>query len=244
MNSTPRVLVGVCTLNEAANIESLAAGVRNALPNADLLVVDDESSDGTADLVRQISATHPNVQLVVRSGERGLGGAILRAANESIDGGYDFFINLDADLSHDPSELPRLLELAIEDDSVDVVIGSRYVDGGRIVGWPLRRRMMSRLLNRFATLFLRLPIRDCSGSMRCYRVKKLRELDFESLKCRGYALLEELLVHLHRKGATFREYPITFTERRDGYSKLTFGEAIRSMSFMIRLAISSKRLSI
>ena len=120
-----------------------------------------------------------------------------------------------------------------------MVIGSRYVPGGRIVGWPLRRRIMSKLVNRFATLFLGLPVRDCSGSMRCYRTDSLRSIGLDSLQCTGYAVLEELLVKLHRHHCRMKEVPITFTEREHGTSKLTVREAIRSIGFMVRLWLKS-----
>ncbi len=239
MNSSPSILVGVCTYNEAGNVIEMIQRLRASLPNADILIVDDNSPDGTADLVRQISQQDDRVLLKVRTDQRGLGGAILAAAQQAIDSHYDFFVNLDGDLSHDPGQLPSLLEIAIAEDDVDVVVGSRYTAGGKIVGWPFRRRVMSWIVNRFATLCLRLPLTDCSGSMRCYRVEALRNLDLTTLRCDGYALLEELLVRLDRGGSKMLEVPITFTERQDGQSKLTIKEAVRSMAFMIRLAFAS-----
>ncbi len=218
-------------------MSALVSRLRSALPEADILFVDDNSPDRTSDEVRRCASEDDRVRLIERFDERGLGSAIIRAAVVAVDDDYDFFINLDADLSHDPAQLPALLQAAIQDDAVDVAIGSRYVAGGKIVGWPLRRRIMSRMVNRFATLFLRLPVRDCSGSMRCYRVSTLRDLDLTSLQCEGYALLEELLVRLNRPGRKMVERPITFTERQDGESKLTLREAIRSVGFMFRLAL-------
>lgn len=237
MSESVRVLVGVCTYNEVGNVSALVSRLRSALPEADILFVDDNSPDRTSDEVRRCASEDDRVRLIERFDERGLGSAIIRAAVVAVDDDYDFFINLDADLSHDPAQLPALLQAAIQDDAVDVAIGSRYVAGGKIVGWPLRRRIMSRMVNRFATLFLRLPVRDCSGSMRCYRVSTLRDLDLTSLQCEGYALLEELLVRLNRPGRKMVERPITFTERQDGESKLTLREAIRSVGFMFRLAL-------
>ncbi len=239
MNSSPRILLGVCTYTEATNVEPLVRRLRAALPTADILIVDDDSPDGTADRVRQIAQNDQRLDLLVRKNTRGLGGAILAAAEVAVDKGYDFFINLDGDLSHDPAQLPSLLQVATESPEINVVVGSRYVAGGQIVGWPLRRRVMSWIVNRFATLCLRLPLRDCSGSMRCYRVTALAAMGLTTLHCQGYALLEELLVRLHRQGNAMQEVPITFTERQQGQSKLTIGEAVRSMSYMIRLAFAS-----
>lgn len=216
----------------------MLAGLRAAFPDTALLVVDDDSPDGTAGLVREFQQTDGRVELIVRTDKRGLGSAIVDAMRFAIASGYEFFINLDADLSHDPQQLPQLLELAVEDSDIDVVIGSRYIPGGKIIGWPMHRRMMSKMVNRFATAFLKLPVRDCSGSMRCYRTAALDALDLDSLECTGYALLEELLVRLNRAGGKLAEVPITFTERQRGQSKLTLSESLRSVRFMMRLAMT------
>ena len=231
----------MCTYQEAANIERLLLGLRRALPDADVLIVDDDSPDGTADLAKEAAQRDQAIHVHVRSGQRGLGGAIVHAAKFAVDRDYDFFLNLDGDLSHAPTDLPRLLELTSKNDQIDVVVGSRYIEGGRIDGWPLRRKIMSRMVNWFAVRCLRLPVSDCSGSIRCYRVDALRSLDLSKLRCRGYALLEELLMRLKQQGCQMAEVPITFTERQDGYSKLTISEAVRSISFMLRLAIMPNR---
>ncbi|MCC9601524.1 polyprenol monophosphomannose synthase [Stieleria sp. JC731] len=218
-------------------------GLRLSFPDAVLLVVDDDSPDGTAGIVRQVQQRDQMVQLVVRRDRRGLGSAIVDAMRIACEGGYEFFLNLDADLSHSPAEMPKLLHQARLDESLAVVIGSRYVEGGRIVGWPLKRRVMSKLVNRFATGVLRLPVHDCSGSMRCYRTAALRDIQLDSLKCVGYAVLEEVLVRLHRRGYRFAEVPITFTERQIGHSKLSLPEAVRSIGYMFRLAMETNRRS-
>ena len=228
-----RILIGVCTLNEAANIEPMVKSLREAVPHADVLIVDDNSPDGTADIVRGLGKEDTKIRVDVRT-ERGLGGAIRHAMVAAIDGGYDWFINLDGDFSHDPADLPRMMAAANE---ADVVIGSRYVTGGAIVGWPLRRKLMSRMVNRFATLCLRLPVKDCSGSMRCYRVAKLQEVEAETLVSQGYSVLEEILIRLNEANASMVEVPITFTDRTRGESKLTTREALRSMGQMMKLAL-------
>ncbi len=237
--SVPRddhVLIGVCTLNEIENITPLLQRLRVAFPDADIVVIDDSSSDGTAESVSRMTAEDPRIQLIVRQ-QRGLGGAIRHAMRIALEGGYDFFLNLDGDLSHEPEQLPLLLKRARQKPPVDVVIGSRYVDGGAIVGWPLHRIVMSRLVNRFATFGLRLPVLDCSGSMRCYRVAALREIEIETLRSNGYAVLEEILVKLLRHGSRMDEVPITFTDRRRGQSKLTPREAFRSVMQMFAMAL-------
>jgi len=233
----PRVLVAVCTLNEAENIVPLLRQLRQTLPNADLLVIDDNSPDNTAKAAAQLLADDQKLQIHVRHQERGLGSAIREAMTKAVTDQFDFFINLDADFSHAPAQVPELLETAIQHPDADVVIGSRYVPGGKIVGWPLRRRLMSGMLNRFATLCLRLPVNDCSGSMRCYRVAALRRIGVDNLQIDGYAVLEEVLLSLHENGSSFLEVPITFTEREKGKSKLSLGEAIRATGQLIRLAL-------
>lgn len=235
--NSSNALIAVCTFDEALNIAAMLSGLRQSFPNAVILVVDDHSPDGTADVVRDFQSRDERVELIVRTDERGLGSAITRAMKYALDNEFDYFLNLDADLSHDPAELPKLFAAACDDPMRDVVIGSRYVPGGDIKGWPLSRRMMSKFVNRFATGCLGLPVKDCSGSMRCYRVETLRAIEIESLKCTGYAVLEELLVKIHRQGGTLFEVPITFHDRELGESKLTIGEAMRSIRFMIRLAI-------
>jgi dolichol-phosphate mannosyltransferase len=233
------VLIAVCTLNEAENIGDLIAQLRSELPAADVLVIDDNSSDQTGQIVAQLASCDPSITLRVRLHERGLGTAIRDAMQSAIDQHYDVFLNLDADFSHPPARLPALLDRFQQRPVVDVVIGSRYVPGGAIVGWPLRRRMISRAVNRFATLCLRLPVQDCSGSMRCYRVSALKHVDLANLRSSGYSVLEEILLKLHRGGATFAEVPITFTERQLGESKLTIREALRSAWRIAIMAIAS-----
>jgi len=229
--------VAVCTLNEAENIVELVQAIRGALPDADVLVVDDNSPDDTARLVEQMAQQDRRIRVIVRRQEKGLGSAIRFAMQQAIDGDYSFFLNLDGDFSHDPAQLPRLLERAMASDEIDVVIGSRYAEGGSIVGWPLHRKLMSRMVNGFATSCLRLPVRDCSGSMRCYRVAALERVGMQSMRVNGYAVLEEILVKLVRQGSKMAEVPITFTDRRRGESKLTFREAVRSSAQMLRLAL-------
>lgn len=235
------MLIGICTLNEAANIVPLITGLRSALPEADVLVVDDNSPDNTASLVARITARDPAVTLLVRHDQRGLGSALRCAMAYAIARGYIYFLNLDGDLSHDPAQLPALLQRAIDAPELDVVIGSRYIQGGSIVGWPLHRRWMSRLVNQFAKRCLGLPVNDCSGSMRCYRLAALDRIGMERVRVDGYAVLEELLVLLHRQGSKMAEVPITFTDRRQGRSKLTGTEAIRSTRQMLSLAWHRQR---
>ncbi|MEE2936868.1 MAG: polyprenol monophosphomannose synthase [Planctomycetota bacterium] len=230
------VMIAVCTLNEAENIVPLVKQLRAAVPAAKILVIDDNSPDGTSELVSDLTKQDPLLQIVVRRNERGLGSAIRHAMQAAVVEQFTLFVNLDADFSHDPAQIPQLIEQATKSPEIDVVIGSRYVVGGKIVGWPLHRKFMSGMVNRFATLCLRLPVKDCSGSMRCYRVSALARIGMSNVRIDGYAVLEELLVILRRSGSKFAEVPITFTDRQVGESKLTLREAVRSMSQIIALA--------
>jgi dolichol-phosphate mannosyltransferase len=157
----------------------------------------------------------------------------LAAARYALDQGYDVFITMDADWSHDPRHLPELTN-ALE--HADVAIGSRYVEGGAIEGWPLHRRIVSRAMNRLTRLMLHLPVRDASGAFRAYRVAKLRQVQLDAIRASGYAYLEEILWHLNAADATFREVPIRFHERRAGKSKINVREAAAKIATLFRIA--------
>jgi dolichol-phosphate mannosyltransferase len=231
-----RNLVALATYNELANVPGLVDEILRVLPDADVLVVDDNSPDGTGDWCDERAAVEPRLKCIHRSGKLGLGTATLAAAHYAIEHGYDVFITLDADWSHDPAHLTQLV---VALDHADVAIGSRYCAGGDIEGWPMHRRLMSRWVNGLTRLLLRIPVRDASGAFRAYRVEKLREVRFDDIRATGYACLEELLWHLHRAGAEFVEVPITFRERRAGQSKVTFGEAWGKLGTLVRLSKTS-----
>lgn len=231
-----RVLVAVCTLNEMANLPELVTRIFQALPTAELLVVDDDSPDQTGQWAQTQSETDPRIRVVIRRNERGLGSAIRKALEYAVEQDYEYVLNLDADLSHAPEALPELLKLARSAQRPDVVVGSRYCQGGEVHGWSLRRKLMSRMVNRFAVSVLRLPVSDCSGSLRCYRVAAIRKIDPSSLQSNGYAILEEILLKLMATGATMAEVPIVFTDRKRGESKLTWNEASAAAKQLIRMA--------
>ncbi len=236
----PKVLVAVCTYNEMSNIAELVQRIFAAVPEADLLIVDDESPDGTGQWALEQAASDPRIEVIIRHQQRGLGGATRRAFEFAVERGYEFLLNLDGDLSHAPESLPALLAVARKDPTIDVVVGSRYCPGGAVQGWPLRRKIMSRLVNRFAVTCLRLPVSDCSGSLRCYRVRALAAVDPGSLHSNGYAILEEVLIKLRAAGAKMAEVPITFNDRQAGDSKLTLPEAFRSASQLVRMAVAKR----
>jgi dolichol-phosphate mannosyltransferase len=233
----PKILVAVATYNERENLPSLVDAIEAALPSADILVIDDNSPDGTGEWSDERAGVDPRVRVLHRPGKLGLGTATFAAMRVAIDEGYDIVCTLDADWSHPPEKLPELVAL-LQDNGPTVVIGSRYVRGGCIVGWPYKRHVASKLVNSAARVLLRLPIRDSSGAFRAYRVDALRGIEFDSMRGTGYAYLEEILWRLKRRGATFIETPITFTERRAGASKINAGEVRRAIALLLRLGVA------
>ena len=237
-----RTLVALATYNEIDNIPTLVAELLNALPHANVLIIDDNSPDGTGRYAQELATREPRVQALVRENERGLGSAVLRAFQFAIESDYDYLVNMDADFSHSVSDVPRLLSKLIEseetDEPLDVVVGSRYVPGGSTPDWSLKRRLMSRSINVFARITLGLKTHDNSGSFRCYRVSKLRALSIDSFVSTGYSFFEETLYRLKQKGAQFAEIPIVFLDRRFGASKINGREAVKAVWIMLKLGLA------
>jgi dolichol-phosphate mannosyltransferase len=235
MSSTlnARTLVALATYNEIENLPSLVAAIREHLPEADVVVVDDNSPDGTGRWCDEQTAGSPWFSVIHRPGKQGLGSATWAAMHAAIDRAYELLITMDADWSHPPEALPRLVAAS---ERADVVIGSRYCAGGEIHGWPLSRRMVSAVMNVATRVALGVPARDASTACRLYRVETLRQLDFSQLRATGYAYLEEILWQLHRRGARIAEIPIVFTDRRAGASKVNLQEAVGKASVLMRLA--------
>ena len=227
------LLVALATYNEIENLPTLVAAIRGQLPDADVLVVDDNSPDGTGQWCDEEAARSARFSVVHRAGKFGLGSASWAAMLYAIEHDYDQLITLDADWSHPPEALPRLVAAAAD---ADVVVGSRYVRGGTIEGWPASRRIVSGVMNLATRVALGLPVRDASTACRLYRVAMLKQLDFSQLTATGYAYLEEIAWQLHRRGARFAEVPIAFTDRRAGASKVSFAEARGKAAVLARLA--------
>ena len=193
----PRILVSIATYNERDNLAPLTQEIGKVLPAADVLVIDDNSPDGTGQLADELARADPRVHVLHRPGKLGLGTAILAAMRYAMDHDYDFLVNMDADFSHHPRYLPALLAGMARHD---VMIGSRYVSGGGAVNWPLSRRLISRGVNTVVRLLMRIPAHDTSGAYRCYRVAKLRETDLENLLSRGYSFQQEILYRCRKAG--------------------------------------------
>jgi len=234
--SNPRLLISLCTYNEKENLPLLIPEILSQLPWAEILVVDDNSPDGTGQIADDLAAADPRVHVQHRAGKQGLGTAILAGFRYAIDHNYDFVLNMDADFSHHPRHLPALAELM---GRCDVAIGSRYVPGGKAVGWSLTRHFMSRSINLYARWLLWLKTRDNSGSYRAYRVSKLRELDLTRVRAKGYAFQEEILYRCRRVDCRMEETPIVFEDRRLGLSKINYKETLAALWVIFRLAIDN-----
>jgi dolichol-phosphate mannosyltransferase len=231
-----RIVVNASTYNERETIATLVERVLAARPDLHVLVVDDDSPDGTGRIVLDLAARNPRVHALVRRGRRGLGSAILEGLQEARRHGFEIAVYMDADLSHDPDDIPRLLA-AMEPPGgrpADLAIGSRRVPGGRTIGWPLSRHVASRLVCWFTRWVLWVPVHDASGGFRAIRLALLDRIALPQSK--GYAFQEDLLWRLHRLGARIVEVPITFTDRTLGSSKADFAETRRSIADLLALA--------
>jgi dolichol-phosphate mannosyltransferase len=234
MPEGPRVLVTLCTYNERGNLERLIPAIHAQLPGSDVLVVDDNSPDGTGLLADELAARDPRIHVIHRPGKQGLGTATVAAFRNGLERGYDLLINMDADFSHPPEVLPALLAAA---ERVDVAVGSRYVAGGGVEGWGPHRHFMSRGINTYARLMLGLTTRDNSGSFRVYRVSRLREIDLNRIRAKGYAIQEEILFRCRRVGCTFEEVPFVFKDRTVGESKISWKDAVGALWVLLTLRL-------
>jgi dolichol-phosphate mannosyltransferase len=230
------VLVSLATYNERDNLPALMREIHAQAPSADILVIDDNSPDGTGQLADELAAQDARVRVLHRPGKLGLGTAILAAVRYAIEQDYDLFVNMDADFSHPPRYLPALLD-GMGDH--DIMIGSRYIPGGGTLNWPWSRRFLSRAVNVLVRLLLRIPARDTSGAYRCYRVAKLRTIDLDHFLSRGYSFQEEMLHRCYRAGCRLGETPIVFENRRAGSSKVGIQESARSLAILLWLGIRS-----
>jgi dolichol-phosphate mannosyltransferase len=236
--SAPTALVVVPTYNERVNLPVLVDGLLRH-DGVSLLVVDDQSPDGTGEVADELAARHTGRMMVMhRSGRRGLGRSYIDGLRKALDSNVDFVCQMDADLSHDPRQLPDLVRAAA---AADVVIGSRYVPGGRVVNWPVRRRLLSRFANTYIRTVTRLSAHDCTSGYRCWRRSAIAAVPLDSVMSDGYSFLVELLFRAAERGCRIAEVPITFVERRDGESKLSGGVLFESALMPWRLAATRGR---
>jgi dolichol-phosphate mannosyltransferase len=233
-SSSPRILISLATYNERENLAPLIEEIQRMLPAADLLVIDDNSPDGTGKLAEELAAADPRIHVLHRAGKLGLGTAILAGMRYAMEQNYDYLINMDCDFSHHPRYLPALLAGM---DQRDVMIGSRYVRGGGTRNWPLSRQMLSQGVNRLVRFLLRMPARDASGAYRCYRVSKLRQTELQRIISHGYSFQQEVLYRCRKAGCKLGETPIIFEDRRAGSSKVNLREAARSLGVIVYIGL-------
>jgi dolichol-phosphate mannosyltransferase len=222
-----RTLVVLPTYNEAENIEDVLGLIRRAVPDASILVVDDNSPDGTADIADGAGAALGSIEVLRRAGKAGLGSAYRAGFRHGMAQGFDAFVEMDSDLQHDPLALPGLIAAA--QDGADLVIGSRYVPGGSIPDWAWHRRMLSVWGNRYARFVLGLGVHDATAGFRVYRRGALEQIDLESIRADGYGFQIEMTYQVRRNGGRIVEVPIAFTDRVRGTSKMSIRIPIEAL---------------
>lgn len=234
-----RPVVVLPTYNERENIDPFLRALREVSDDVDVLVVDDNSPDGTADLARSLGDELGGVRVLQRTAKDGLGSAYRAGFADVLAGGdYDVVISMDADLSHDPAVIPAMLELL--DEGADAVIGSRYVTGGGTTDWPVRRQLLSKWGNAYTRRVLGLPTRDCTSGFRAYRASALAAIDPASTGAEGYAFLTELVRRLARDGYRVVETPIIFRDRTRGKSKMSGRIIGESMLLVTRWGVRDR----
>ena len=235
--ATGRVLIVMPTYNERQNLEIMAVRVRESVPDADLLVVDDNSPDGTGDLADKLAEADPRVQVMHRTEKAGLGRAYVAGFAWALERGYDLIVEMDADGSHRPEDLPRLLATSAE---ADAVIGSRYVPGGTVVNWPKSREFLSKGANIYNRVMLGVKVKDATGGFRVYRAATLRRIDLNGIESAGYCFQIDMTLRVLQAGMTITEVPITFVERERGASKMSRTVIIEAFTRVARWGISAR----
>ena len=223
---TDRTLIVVPTYNERENVEALIGQLLEIAPDADVMIVDDNSADGTVALVEKLFGANPRVSTLNRTGPRSYGHSLLDGYRVALDRGYTRLVQMDADFSHDPTVVPALIEASRR---ADVVIGSRYCPGGGVRNWSWYRRLLSRFANRYVAAITGVTARDSTSGFRCYTRRALQSLLKIDIGSEGYAFLVESTFHAQREGLSIVEVPITFVDRRAGKSKMSGKVIFESM---------------
>jgi len=240
-----RILVIIPTYNEAENIKELIEKVlkQNKLVNPsatiDVLVVDDSSPDGTADVVRKLQKEEEyrdSVHLIQRPKKLGLGTAYVEGFKFALKNGYDYVFEMDADFSHNPAEIPKILETALK-DNCDLVIGSRYSHGVSVMNWPMSRVLLSYFANAYARILTGVPVKDLTSGFKCISRNVLERIDLDKIRSNGYAFQIELTVKAYYEGLKIEEHPIIFVERRAGVSKMNKKIVLEAAFMVLRLAL-------
>jgi dolichol-phosphate mannosyltransferase len=232
-----RIVIVMPTYNERQNLESIAGRVRAAMPTADLLVVDDNSPDGTGDIADKLAEADPHVQVMHRTEKAGLGRAYIAGFGWAIDRGYDVIVEMDADGSHQPEHLPSLVGALAH---ADLAIGSRWVRGGKVVNWPKSREVLSRGANVYTRLMLGLGVRDATAGFRAYRASTLQKISLNQVESTGYCFQIDLTIRVAQAGLKIVEVPITFVEREHGASKMSNGIIIEAFVRVAQWGIAQR----
>lgn len=232
-------LVVLPTYQEAENIRDVLARIREAAPEASVLVVDDGSPDGTADLAEKVAGDLGNIDVLRRTEKSGLGPAYRAGFAWGLERGHDVLLEMDADLQHDPAVLPLLIT-AVRSGGHDLAIGSRYVPGGAVPGWPWNRRMISKWGNRYIGLMLRMPVRDATAGFRAYRADILRTIGLDGVRADGYGFQIEMAYQVSRAGGSIIEIPITFRDREKGESKMSSDIVVEAFRLVTRWGVRDR----
>ena len=213
-----RALVIIPTYNELENIQTVIPAVLSQDEIIEVLVVDDGSPDGTARIVKEMIAGDPRIHILERSHKMGLGTAYVMGFRYAIENGFDFAFEMDADLSHDPTMLPKFLE---EIQTYDLVLGSRYIKGVNVINWPMKRLLLSYFANVYTSIVTGLPVKDATGGFKCFRIEVLKSINLGAIRSNGYAFQIEMSFKAWKKGFRIHELPIVFFDRRVGVSKMS-----------------------
>jgi len=232
-----RVLIVMPTYNERQNLEIMAGRIRESVPDADLLVVDDNSPDGTGDLADKLAEADQRVQVMHRTEKAGLGRAYVAGFTWALERGYDLIVEMDADGSHRPEDLPRLLATSAR---ADAVIGSRYVPGGTVVNWPRSREFLSKGANIYNRVMLGVKVKDATGGYRVYRAATLRRIDLDGIESAGYCFQIDMTLRVLQAGMAIEEVPITFVERERGASKMSRSVIFEAFARVARWGIGAR----
>lgn len=228
----PKYLIIVPTFNEAENIEIIIPEIfKNVEDNIDVLVVDDSSPDGTSDVVANMQDYYGNLYLITKKEDKGFAKAYISGFKYAIDNGYDYVIQMDADGSHQPKFLPSLIGLS---NNESYVIGSRWVKGGSVVNWPLRRKILSLGGNFYSRVMLKTKVRDVTGGFKVIPVPLLKLMDVETIMVKGYSFQIELFLRAKKCNANIVEFPIEFVEREQGYSKMSNAIVLEALTYVTR----------
>ncbi|KAD3632796.1 glycosyltransferase [Arthrobacter yangruifuii] len=233
-----RVLTIIPTYNEIESLPITLKRLRNAVPDSDVLIADDNSPDGTGAYADEIAAKDPQVHVLHRKGKEGLGAAYIAGFRWGLERGYDILVEMDADGSHRPEELPRLLEASKA--GADLVIGSRWVKGGSVVNWPLHRKLLSRGGSTYSRFMLGIPVRDITAGYRAFRRGTLERLDLSAVESVGYGFQVDMTFRVARMGLSITEVPITFVERELGDSKMSGNIVVEAMANVTRWGLTAR----